>query len=75
EYVTLGSMGALSGLFLASLFTSLLGHFVFEFTFIPPPGPMIGIFFFVTGVTVMMGLFNSRNIIRQSPLEVLRKEA
>ena len=28
----------------------------------------------ITGLTVVIGLFNSRDVVRQPPLEVLRKE-
>ncbi len=74
EYFFLGGLGAIAGLALAMLFTSLLGTFVFEFTFIPNFLQVIAIFLVVTISSVLVGLFNSRNIIRHSPLEVLRNE-
>ncbi|MEP1095415.1 MAG: FtsX-like permease family protein [Cyclobacteriaceae bacterium] len=74
EYFFLGGLGAIAGLALATFFTGLLGAFVFEFTFIPDLIQIVVIFFVVTFCSVIIGLLNSRNIIRHSPLEVLRNE-
>lgn len=74
EYLFLGSLGAISGIFLAALFSTLLGRFVFEFTFVPNFGQIGLIFLAVAGISVTVGLLNSRDVVRQSPLEVLRRE-
>lgn len=74
EYFFLGGLGAIAGLFLAVVFTGLLGFFVFEFTFIPNLIEVGTIFLVVTSASILVGLLNSRNIIRHSPLEVLRNE-
>ncbi|MBV6645923.1 MAG: FtsX-like permease family protein [Cyclobacteriaceae bacterium] len=74
EYFFLGSLGALSGVVLAVVFASLLGVFMFELTFVPNGWQMLIIFFGVALLSVVIGLFNSRDVIRQSPLEVLRRE-
>jgi putative ABC transport system permease protein len=74
EYFFLGALGAFSGLLLSRVCTSLLGIFVFEFTFIPNFLQTLTIFLGVTGMSILIGLINSRGIIRHSPLEVLRKE-
>lgn len=74
EYFFLGSLAAISGIFLAGLFSTLLGQFVFEFTFIPNLAQIVTVFFLVTGISVTIGLLNSRSVVRQSPLEVLRRE-
>ncbi|MEP5614057.1 MAG: FtsX-like permease family protein [Cyclobacteriaceae bacterium] len=74
EYFFLGGLGAIAGLALATFFTGLLGTFVFEFTFVPDLLQIVVIFFVVTFSSVTIGLLNSRNIIRHSPLEVLRNE-
>ena len=74
EYFFLGGLGALSGLLIATILTTLLGKFVFEFVFIPNIIQMIWVTLAVTSMTVLIGLMNSRDVIRQSPLEVLRKE-
>ncbi len=75
EYFFLGGISGVSGIFLASLFSWLLGNFVFEFTFIPDGAKVMWILMAVTLVSVSVGLFNSRDVVSQSPLEVLRKEA
>ncbi|MFZ9044515.1 MAG: ABC transporter permease [Cyclobacteriaceae bacterium] len=74
EYLILGAMGAIAGLFVAAIFTSLLGYFVFEFTFVPNPLQGLTIFIVVTFLTLGIGLFNSRSIVRNSPLVILRSE-
>ncbi|HCX20436.1 MAG: ABC transporter permease [Flammeovirgaceae bacterium] len=74
EYFFLGGLGALSGLLIATIITTLLGKFVFEFVFVPDFTQMIWVTLAVTSMTVLIGLVNSRDVIRQSPLEVLRKE-
>lgn len=74
EYFFLGALGALSGILIAVIFTTLLGKFVYEFTFIPDLSDMVWIGLAMTATTVLIGLFNSRDVIRQSPLEVLRRE-
>ena len=74
EYFFLGALGAISGIFLAGLFATLLGQFVFEFTFIPNPSQMGIVFVLVTGMSILIGLLNSRSVVRESPMEVLRRE-
>lgn len=74
EYFFLGGLGALSGILIAILTTTLLGKFVFEFTFIPDFSQMIYVGLTITFLTVSIGLLNSRDVISQSPLEVLRNE-
>ena len=74
EYFFLGGLGAISGIFLAGLFSTLLGQFVFEFTFIPNPQQILFVFLAVTCMSMLIGLLNSRSVIRQSPMEVLRRE-
>ncbi|WP_421762913.1 ABC transporter permease [Ekhidna sp.] len=74
EYFFLGSLGAISGIFLAGLFCTLLGQFLFEFTFVPNLGQMGIVFISVTAMSVFIGLLNSRSVVRQSPMEVLRRE-
>ena len=74
EFFFLGSLGAISGLFLATLFCTLLGQFLFEFTFIPNFAQIGIVFVLVTGMSVLIGLLNSRGVVRQSPMEVLRRE-
>ncbi len=74
EYFFLGGLGAISGIFLAAIFSTLLGRFVFEFTFIPNLVQIGIVFVLVTGLSIVIGLLNSRSVVRQSPMEVLRRE-
>ncbi|WP_420318247.1 ABC transporter permease [Ekhidna sp.] len=74
EYFFLGGLGAISGIFLATLFCTLLGQFVFEFTFIPNLLQIGIVFVLVTGMSILIGLMNNRSVVRQSPMEVLRRE-
>ena len=74
EYFFLGAISAISGIFLAAVFSTLLGQFVFEFTFIPDYAKIALIFFAVSTVSVFIGLMNNRKVVSQSPLAVLRSE-
>jgi len=73
EYFFLGSMASLSGIFLSTIFSTILGTFVFEFTFIPNPIQIGLVYVIVTALCIAIGLINSRGVVEQSPMEVLRK--
>ena len=72
EYAALGSLSALTGILLAVAGSYLLATFVFELDFSLNWLPIIGIFWFIVALTVGIGLWNSRDVVRRSPLEVLR---
>lgn len=72
EYTALGSLSALTGILLAVAGSFLLAKFVFELDFDLNWLPIIGIFFFIVLLTVAIGLWNSRDVVKRSPLEVLR---
>jgi putative ABC transport system permease protein len=74
EYFILGVMAALVGLFVSIGITSLLGAFVFEFTFVPNIGVTLVMIIFVAMLTTIIGLLNSLVALNRPPLEVLRKE-
>lgn len=74
EYFFLGAVGVFTGILLAITFTVWLDTFVFEFAFIPNILQIGAIFLGVTALTVSIGLFNSRSVVSQSPLKVLRRE-
>jgi len=73
EYFALGSLSALTGIVIALIGSFLLAKYVFELDFILNWWPIVGIFFFIVALTVMIGLWNSRDVVRSSPLEVLRR--
>lgn len=72
EYASLGILSALTGVFLASVGSYLLSKFVFELEFKLNWLPILGIFIFIVVLTVVIGLWNSREVVKKSPLEVLR---
>ena len=74
EYLLLGSLGALAGIVLALFAAWGIAWFSFEMTFAPRWLPLLLIFPAIAGLTVLIGLVNSRGILRQPPLEVLRRE-
>jgi len=72
EYTALGALSALTGILLAVAGSFLLAKFVFELDFAISWWPIIAIFFFIVFLTVLIGLWNSRDVVKRSPLEVLR---
>ena len=74
EYLFLGIFATTTGLVLAYAGSWALAAFVFEAPFVAAPWSMLAALFVVTGLTVTIGLFNSRGIYARPPLEVLRAE-
>ena len=73
EYAALGSLSALTGIALALGGSYLLAKYVFELDFILSWWPILGIFVFIVGLTVIIGLWNSQEVVKSSPLEILRR--
>ena len=74
EYLFLGVFAAATGLVLALLGSWALSYFVFEGPFVVAPWALLAALVTVTGLTIGIGLFNSRGIYNRPPLEVLRAE-
>ena len=74
EYSILGFLAAFSGILLSLLGTWGLAQFVFEVPYRPNAAPLVVITAVVTGFTVLIGLFNSREVLVRPPLDVLRSE-
>ena len=74
EYFFLGAMAAATGIILALISSFALAKFTFETEFKPEILPVIVLFLIVSGLTVFIGLINSRGILSKSPLEVLRQD-
>jgi putative ABC transport system permease protein len=72
EYASLGILSALTGILLAVIGSFLMAKFVFELDFNLSWWPIIGIFIFIVALTVFIGLWNSRDVVKRSPLEILR---
>ena len=74
EYFFLGSLASLSGILLSLIGSWALAYFSFETEFLPNMLPIIAVYFIITGLTILIGLLNSRGILSRPPLEVLRSE-
>jgi putative ABC transport system permease protein len=74
EYVYLGVLAGLTGIFL-SLFSSwVLATYFFEIVFRPYYPSLLIIWVGVVMLTVLVGWWNTRQVINESPLSVLRRE-
>jgi len=74
EYFLLGSLSAITGLIIALLASWSLATFSFDTFLLPEPLPLLVLFAGITGITVGIGLLNSREVVSKPPLEILRKE-
>ncbi len=74
EYLSLGALAALVALALATAAAWALARFVFDGRFTLPLLPFAGLGAAVVALTVIVGLANSREVLRRPPLEVLRAE-
>jgi putative ABC transport system permease protein len=75
EYFMLGALATLTGIGLAFIGSYLLATFLFDIPFTHNLFPTLWLFLSITGLTLLIGLFNSREVLTKPPLEVLRKEA
>ncbi|MCU0382051.1 MAG: ABC transporter permease [Chitinophagaceae bacterium] len=74
EYVFLGTLAAFAGIVLSLLGSWALAYYVFETPFRPAMLSILLVFMSVVGLTVLIGIANSRFIVNKAPLEVLREE-
>jgi putative ABC transport system permease protein len=74
EYLSLGALSAIVALGLATVAGWALARFVFEGRFSLPILPFGVLAAGVVALTVVVGLANSREVLRRPPLEVLRAE-
>ena len=74
EYAILGSLSALTGIVIAIIGSYLIATQQMELEFNLDWLPIILIFILIVSMTVIIGLYNSKDVIRHPPLEVLRKE-
>jgi putative ABC transport system permease protein len=74
EYFALGTMAAAVAAALSAAAAWALARWVFEGRFSPQPVPLAALALGVVALTVVVGLANSREVIRRTPLEVLRGE-
>ena len=74
EYLALGLLASAVALVLAVAAGWAVARFVFEGTFTLPIIAMGTLTLLVVTLTVVVGLANSRDVVRRTPLEVLRQE-
>ncbi|MCB0534939.1 MAG: FtsX-like permease family protein [Lewinellaceae bacterium] len=74
EYLLLGALACLAGVGLSVVGAWALAYFSFKIPFEPDWLPLLGTFLVITVITVLIGLANSREVVRKPPLEVLRQE-
>jgi len=74
EYFFLGGLSALTGTLIAYVGSFLLAKYSFEIPFSADLLPASGIFLTISGLTVIIGLLNSRGILNKPPLEILRRD-
>ena len=74
EYFFLGSIASFTGIIIAILAAWGLAYFSFETVFIPNMLAVLITYLSITGLTVFIGLINSRSVVNKPPLEILRKE-
>ena len=74
EYFFLGSLASTAGMILSLISTWILAYYNFDSTFIPKPWPLVWLYLLITGITVVIGILNSREVLNKPPLEVLRLE-
>ncbi|MGZ8545397.1 MAG: ABC transporter permease [Flavisolibacter sp.] len=75
EYFFLGALAALTGIILSLGLSWALAHYIFETEFFIPWVELLIVFVMVCLLTVLIGLVNSRGVVRRSPLEILREES
>jgi putative ABC transport system permease protein len=74
EYALLGSLSSATGILIALVSSFLLTKFLFELEFNIKWLPILVVFILIVAITVIIGIYNSRDVINKSPLEVLRRE-
>ena len=74
EYLSLGLLASAVALILAAVAGWAIARFVFEGAFSLPGLEMAALTLVVVALTVLVGLANSRDVVRRAPLEVLREE-
>lgn len=74
EYLCLGVAAALTGLLLSLASSWALARFVFETPLKLALAPTVLVFVLVIGLTIVIGMLNSRGTYNRPPLEVLRAD-
>lgn len=73
EYLALGVLATLTGIVISIGGSYLLAKYVFELDFVLDWTPIVLVFLGIVLLTVLIGLWNNREVVNSSPLEVLRR--
>lgn len=74
EYALLGIIAAATGIAIAIVGSWALTTYQLELDYYLPGTSILAVFVFIVGLVMFIGWLNSREVLRKSPLEVLRKE-
>jgi putative ABC transport system permease protein len=74
EYLALGVLAALASVVLATIAGWALARWVFDAPFHLPALALGGLTLLLVGLTLLVGLWNSAEILKRAPLAVLREE-
>ena len=74
EYLLLGGLAALVGVMISLIAGFLIARFQFELDYTIKWLPILIVFTAVVLITLLIGVFNSREVVNKPPLAVLRKE-
>jgi putative ABC transport system permease protein len=74
EYLYLGILGSGVGILLSLVSSQLLAYFVFNTPFVPSLVPFLVVLPGITLLVLLIGLSNSRSVLKSPPLQALRKE-
>ncbi|MCC5939661.1 MAG: ABC transporter permease [Lunatimonas sp.] len=72
EYLFLGSLAALSGILLSLLAAFLLSVYLFEIPFSVEWLLLVAVYAAITAITVLLGWWNGKDILKTPTMEVLR---
>jgi putative ABC transport system permease protein len=75
EYFFIATFATATGLILALSGSWLLAKFSFDASFSPALLPILLVFGAVVGLVVITGVWSTRNVLNQPPLQILRNEA
>ncbi|RZM30259.1 MAG: FtsX-like permease family protein [Pedobacter sp.] len=75
EYFFLGAIASLTGIVIALAGNWALARFSFEIPFQPDWLAVAIIFLSISGLTMLIGILNSRSVLNRAPLEILRKNS
>ena len=74
EYLTLGVLSSLMAVVLASIATWAITKWIFESSFAVPILALAGLAASVVALTLIVGFWNSLEVVNRTPLEVLRND-